>query len=172
MFFDPTFFINKNDQISPNALREQSWVMLTKVEYLTKEMQKDTLQFKIDLRKGFGKMRRNRRILAFSFFCFAFVTSPSSPVGAQEIGSAASNSILSQDNCSPVDLRPKLPPIRNQDSLGWCHGFIAADLASLKLGKAISAVDATITANHTLLRESFDDICRSRDRGQLGRTLP
>ncbi|MCB0349942.1 MAG: hypothetical protein KDD38_02090 [Bdellovibrionales bacterium] len=40
--------------------------------------------------------------------------------------------------CSPVDLRGQLPPVRNQDSMGWCFAFTAADLLSFKSGENIS----------------------------------
>ena len=40
--------------------------------------------------------------------------------------------------CQPVDLREKLPPIRDQGALGWCYAHVAADLASFYTGENIS----------------------------------
>jgi len=48
-------------------------------------------------------------------------------------------------DCQSVDFRSMLPPVRDQDSLGWCYAFTAADLVSFKLGKEISAVDMAIS---------------------------
>jgi len=49
-----------------------------------------------------------------------------------------------KENCQNRDYRSKLPPIRDQDSVGWCYGFTAADLHSFKSGKHISALDTSI----------------------------
>lgn len=54
-----------------------------------------------------------------------------------------------QSECSPVDLRSKLPPVRDQDSIGWCYAFAAADLASFETGKEISAVGMAVAFNET-----------------------
>ena len=43
--------------------------------------------------------------------------------------------------CTNVDLRSKLPPVRNQDSLGWCYAFAAADFLAFNSGFEISAID-------------------------------
>jgi len=47
-------------------------------------------------------------------------------------------------SCTPVDLRsnPVLKETRNQDTVGWCYAFTAADLISYKLGTEVSSVDA------------------------------
>ena len=46
-------------------------------------------------------------------------------------------------NCSPVDLRSKMGPIRNQDGVGWCYSFAAADMLTFKNGGSprVSAAD-------------------------------
>lgn len=47
-----------------------------------------------------------------------------------------------QGDCTPVDLRgPKLGQVRNQDSMGWCFAFAAADILSYKMAQKISAAD-------------------------------
>lgn len=38
-----------------------------------------------------------------------------------------------------VDQREKLPPVRNQGSIGWCYAFSTADLVSYETGENISA---------------------------------
>lgn len=45
--------------------------------------------------------------------------------------------------CSSVDLRPKMGPVRNQDGVGWCYAFTAADMLSFKTGgkPKVSAAD-------------------------------
>jgi len=65
----------------------------------------------------------------------------------------ASNPKVSQDECSEVDLRAQLPPVRNQDSLGWCYAFAAADLASFKLHTAVSAADIAMNYNYGWLSQ-------------------
>ncbi len=38
-------------------------------------------------------------------------------------------------------------PIRDQDTMGWCYAFAAADLLSFKLGQRISAASLAIQSN-------------------------
>jgi hypothetical protein len=54
-----------------------------------------------------------------------------------------------KNECQPVDLRPQMPPVRDQDTIGWCYAFVAADLASFHIGKAISAIDMAVAHNET-----------------------
>ena len=51
-----------------------------------------------------------------------------------------------EDSCSkrPTNLSNLLPPHRDQDSIGWCYAFVAADLVSAKLGKDISGFDVAL----------------------------
>lgn len=49
-----------------------------------------------------------------------------------------------KDTCGTVDLRPKLPPVRDQGSHGWCYAYAVADLLSLRLKKDVSASDIAI----------------------------
>ncbi len=43
--------------------------------------------------------------------------------------------------CEPVDLRDRLGPILNQDEVGWCYAYTAADLVSFKLKQRVSPID-------------------------------
>lgn len=52
--------------------------------------------------------------------------------------------------CTSVDLSKGnqfLSEPRNQDSVGWCYAFTAADLLSHKLGKKVSAADLAVAYN-------------------------
>ncbi|WP_413580776.1 C1 family peptidase [Bdellovibrio sp. HCB288] len=59
---------------------------------------------------------------------------------AQGLAAAANE----KKSCSPVDMSKDMPPIRNQDSVGWCYAFTAADLLSYKTKKNISAADIAL----------------------------
>ena len=50
--------------------------------------------------------------------------------------------------CQPTDLRDKLGPVRNQDTMGWCYAFAAADLLTADTGKTISAFDIALNYNN------------------------
>ncbi len=54
------------------------------------------------------------------------------------------NSRRPRQSCQSYDYRDRLPPIRNQGSLDWCFGHVAADLASFRLGQSVSAYDSAI----------------------------
>lgn len=50
--------------------------------------------------------------------------------------------------CGEVDLRnAALGENRDQDTIGWCYAFSAADLLTYKLGKQISAADLAVGSN-------------------------
>lgn len=49
-------------------------------------------------------------------------------------------------DCTTVDFRSVLPPVRNQDSIGWCFAFTAADLISFKIGKEVSSADIALSS--------------------------
>ncbi|WP_142699474.1 C1 family peptidase [Bdellovibrio sp. ZAP7] len=66
--------------------------------------------------------------------------------------------------CTSVDMSKDMPPARNQDSVGWCYAFTAADLMSYKLKKNISAVDIALAYQ--------DDWISGMDRGILGTAAP
>ncbi len=57
---------------------------------------------------------------------------------------AARSADRGSKNCSPVDLRSKFGPVRDQDSVGWCYAFVAADLLSARLGFRVSAADIAV----------------------------
>lgn len=65
------------------------------------------------------------------------------------LGLSLSATSAGAEDCSPIDLRPKLGPPRDQDDTGWCFAHTAADLLSAKLGKRVSAYDLAI--NYHLL---------------------
>lgn len=46
-----------------------------------------------------------------------------------------------EKSCSPMDVSKDLGPVRNQDTVGWCYAFTAADLLSYKMKQRISATD-------------------------------
>lgn len=50
----------------------------------------------------------------------------------------------SEADCQYVDFREKLGEVRNQDGLGWCFAYVAADLFSAKLGRQVSAIDLSL----------------------------
>ena len=56
-------------------------------------------------------------------------------------------------SCKPVDMSPEFGPNRDQDSLGWCHAFTAADIFSYKLKQRISASDIALTYNSGALND-------------------
>ncbi|WP_198295935.1 hypothetical protein [Bacteriovorax sp. Seq25_V] len=77
------------------------------------------------------------------------------------------NSKLKQKSCSAIENRK--PPIakldksgkvvenymRDQDTIGWCYAFVAADLISSKIGQEVSAVDIAQTYNKGDIYELF-----------------
>lgn len=68
--------------------------------------------------------------------------------------------------CSPVDYREKLPPIREQDDIGWCYAYSAADLASFHLGRNVSAFDMALQYNHS--RHGIGLLFRRRESDREG----
>jgi hypothetical protein len=70
--------------------------------------------------------------------------------------------LLNQEQCSNVDIREVNPALRemfstprDQDSIGWCFGFAAADLLSAKLGTAVSAYHVSAIYNRAISRNFF-----------------
>lgn len=60
----------------------------------------------------------------------------------------------------PVDLTSEMPPIRDQDSIGWCYGFTAADLLThyLYKTKGSSVVGGVRGANYRTKGHSVSSI--------------
>lgn len=50
-----------------------------------------------------------------------------------------------REHCAAKDYRDRLPPVRDQGSMGWCFGFAAADMLSFKTGQNISAADLSLS---------------------------
>lgn len=70
--------------------------------------------------------------------------------------------------CTQVDLRgPRLGPVRDQDSMGWCYAYVAADLLSYKTGHRISALGVAIAYDNQFRpsqkEKSFLDFILMRD---------
>ena len=82
-----------------------------------------------------------------------------------------SEKLLSKDKCQNTDLRSTLPPIRDQDSVGWCYAYLAADLVSQKSGKNISAVELALNyRRHRSMKEFFEvGLNELKNRVEIGR---
>lgn len=74
----------------------------------------------------------------------------------------ALSGIISQADCTPTDIRNTHPKIknnpalrehfskpRNQDSIGWCYAFAAADLLTAHYGFPVSSLHTSIIYNRT-----------------------
>ncbi len=57
------------------------------------------------------------------------------------------NKTTSPTDCKDINLKDQFPNVRNQDSIGWCYAFVAADMMSFKAGFKVSAID--IAVNYT-----------------------
>ena len=60
--------------------------------------------------------------------------------------------------CTPVDLRKKLGPPRDQGKTGWCFAYSASDLLTAKLGKEVSAVGVAINFKTDSIFSFFDKL--------------
>lgn len=78
----------------------------------------------------------------------------------------------SKDSCTPIDNRkyPLKNNIRDQDGIGWCYAYTAADLLSHKTGKLISAVDIANSFNNDNPLYNFltDNILAEKESEQEG----
>lgn len=66
---------------------------------------------------------------------------------------------VQQSDCSPTDVRDHHPRLRelfstprDQDSIGWCYGFAAADLLSVEAGKPVSASHVSAIFNESVAK--------------------
>jgi hypothetical protein len=55
------------------------------------------------------------------------------------------SNLLAKETCSPIDLRERIGPARDQGISMWCYAHSAADLVSQKLGQNVSAMDLATT---------------------------
>ncbi len=73
----------------------------------------------------------------------------------------------SQEKCQSVDLRSTLPPIRDQDSVGWCYAYLAADLVSQSSGQNISAVELALNYRRQRNLKEFFQVGIDEIQGRL-----
>lgn len=71
------------------------------------------------------------------------------------------------DSCTnnPINLSNLLPPTRDQDSIGWCYAFVAADLVSAKLKKNISPFDIGLGYESEAFQNSYSKPIKTGDGG-------
>ncbi len=85
---------------------------------------------------------------------------------------------VTQEQCSSLDIRDQMEPEmrahfstpRNQGSVGWCYGFVAADLLSVDLGVPISSTFVSATYNQGVRRNPITRAIMSVIRPQEGQT--
>lgn len=77
--------------------------------------------------------------------------------------------------CAKADIRDKHPQLReflskprNQDGIGWCYAYEAADLLTVRLGVPVSAVDLSITYNFEDISAAFDRLFGPEEVGHGG----
>ncbi|RYZ92852.1 MAG: hypothetical protein EOP06_02955 [Proteobacteria bacterium] len=78
------------------------------------------------------------------------------PVWLMSVKSAVKRGPISRPapaSCSAIDYRKRFPPIRDQDSVGWCYAFTAADLITFKTGVNISPIDIAVSTESS--KESY-----------------
>jgi hypothetical protein len=70
--------------------------------------------------------------------------------------------ILSEAQCRHFDVRESRPELaehfttpRNQDSIGWCYGFSAADLLTFEMGRPVSAAHVSALYNRQVSGNLF-----------------
>lgn len=84
--------------------------------------------------------------------------------------------VLDQASCTSMDIKnsnqkiKKNVPLlnhfskpRNQDSIGWCYGFSAADLLSAELGVPVSAFHASILYNKKIAKSLISKMIHFND---------
>ena len=84
---------------------------------------------------------------------------------------------MSETDCSDTDIRDTNPNIkkspllknhfstpRNQDSVGWCYAFTAADLATAEIGVPISAMHTSAMYNRSIYVSDEDRISKDMER--------
>lgn len=84
--------------------------------------------------------------------------------------------VLSKEQCSQTDIRNTNPKIRaskelkdhftkprDQDSIGWCYAFAAADLLSAEVGAPVSAFHTSVLYNNKLDGKLFSKMLHSKN---------
>lgn len=71
------------------------------------------------------------------------------------------------EDCGTVNLKDRFPPVRNQDSIGWCYAFSSADMLGFKTGYPVSAID--IAVNYTSQKKPHSQ--RSISEGELHKDI-
>jgi hypothetical protein len=84
--------------------------------------------------------------------------------------------IQDKTSCTDVDIKKSNPKIksstmltnhftkpRNQDSIGWCYGFAAADLLSAEVGVPVSAFHTSVIYNKKVQKSFFYKMIHSKD---------
>lgn len=69
----------------------------------------------------------------------------------QSVEQGKASAQLEAKSCKAIDFRSKMPPVRDQDGVGWCYAFTAADLVSFKTGKNISPIAISTVYNGGIL---------------------
>lgn len=69
---------------------------------------------------------------------------------------------ITKKDCSPTDVRDHHPNLRDhfsrpqdQDSIGWCYGYAAADLLSVETGEPVSAIHVSTIFNKKIAESSL-----------------
>ena len=72
---------------------------------------------------------------------------------------------IPKSQCEDVDIRDKMSPAmrkhfsvpRDQGSVGWCYGFVAADLVSAEVGQPVSSIHTSALYNQALYKEALEN---------------
>lgn len=88
--------------------------------------------------------------------------------------------MVAEAQCTNSDIRDTNPRIknnkamreffttpRNQDSIGWCYAFAAADLLSAETGTPVSSMHASLIYNHSLKTGLLNSLSELFDRDGL-----
>ncbi len=79
----------------------------------------------------------------------------------------------SASQCAPLDIRPQHPQLadmwnnpRDQDGVGWCYAYAAADLLSVEAGMNVSAAELSYRYNRNIERSFFSRVVRNTFDGR------
>jgi hypothetical protein len=75
--------------------------------------------------------------------------------------------------CAPLDIRPMHPQLtdmwnhpRDQDGVGWCYAYAAADLLSVEAGMNVSAAELSYRYNRNIERSLLSRVVRNTFDGR------